>query len=122
MKNTSNIYLGDTLITKDETWGGADGSHAIRPAIYLWDNGDGTAAIMKTSTAGPRNGKAARAEDRRITPDGRGRGNSMTKACDLIGGRRGIANIAISDIIAQIGTLKTEEIDWIEGRLDAMGI
>ena len=118
----TNLYLGDTLITRDEEWAGNDGTHAIRPAIYLWDNGDGTATIMKTSTSNARKGRQPSATERRLSPDGRGRGNSLTKACDLIGGRHGIATISWSEIIAQKGTLTSNEIDWIEDRLDAMGL
>ena len=121
MKPTT-LYLGDTLITKDEAWAGNDGTHAIRPAIFLWDNGNGTATIMKTSTAGPRQGRKPRANDRRLSPDGRGRGNSLTKSCDAIGDRYGICSMPWSCIQRKMGELSDADYDWLNDRLDALGL
>ena len=113
---------GDTILTSDQSWAGADGTHANRPAIYLWDNGDGTATIMKTSTSGPRSGRAPKSGHLRITPDGRGRGNSLTKSCDAIGDRYGICSMPWSCIQRKMGELSDADYDWLNDRLDALGL
>lgn len=122
MKSTKDLYLGDTILTWDPEWAGADGTHAYRTAIYIGDNGDGTATIMKTSTSNARSGRLAGRHEYRLTPDGAGRGNSLNKTCDIIGGHRGLANMANGQIIRRLGTLDTAAIDWIESELDSMGI
>ena len=123
-----NLYLGDTILTSDSEWAGADGTHANRTAIYLGDNGDGTAWIMRTSTSGPRNGRAPKPGHLRISPDGAIRnggpkwGNSLNSTCDLIADHRGITSLPWSQIICHLGKLNDAQSDWIEDRLDALGL
>lgn len=121
MKN--DLYLGDTILTHDDDWAGTDGTHAVRTAVYVGDAGDGRALVMRTSTAGPRQGKAPRRGCRRIVPSRkRGVGNSLERACDLIGDERGVVALPWGCIIRRLGSLSAAEVDWMEDRLDALGL
>ncbi len=118
----NSLFFGDTLLVHDPEWSGSDGTHVARPAVFLADNGDGTVLIMRTSTKGARINRAPRPDHRRLRPDGSGQGNSLTKACDLIAEPQGVGSIPWSQVIRPLGQVTEADADWIEDRLDDLGL
>ena len=123
----SSLYFGDTVLIFDPAWAGRDG-HDDRTAVVIADNGDGTVAVVRTSTLAARRNRPAPAGCRRLSPDGRGVGNSLVKRCDLMAVPDGIiAAHPVADIrpgyrgALRRGGLSSADMDWLDGRLDAMG-
>ena len=124
MKNSS-LYFGDTVLIFDPEWAGRDG-HDRRTAVVIADNGS-TVTVVRTSTARARVGRPAPAGCRRLAADGVGVGNSLAKPCDLMAITDGIVTLDASAIVPGYrgrldrGHLSDTDMDWLDGRLDAMG-
>ncbi len=120
MNNSTAPTFGSTLLIIDQEWNDKTGTHQYRPAIFIQDNGDGTIKVMRASTKRARRGLAPLPFQRRVRADGKGQGNSLASACDLMGAREGIIeSLPQRLVIRKLGDLAKADAWWVEDQINA---